>query len=60
MQGNNPVKYTDPDGNCLSVFIGCTIAVGIFMLPKRHDDGYLYFDNLQRRDYPSLKETESN
>ncbi|MBQ9281238.1 MAG: DUF4474 domain-containing protein [Treponema sp.] len=44
---NNPVKYTDPDGEFISVFIGCAIAVGIFMLPRRHDEGYLYFDNWQ-------------
>ncbi|MGN0350376.1 MAG: RHS repeat-associated core domain-containing protein, partial [Roseburia sp.] len=45
--GNNPVKYTDPDGECISVFIVGAIAVGIFMLPKRHSEGFLYFDNTQ-------------
>ena len=42
---NNPVKYTDPDGN--TALIAVPIIIGIKMLPKRHSEGFLYFDNKQ-------------
>ena len=48
--GNNPVKYTDPDGKIVIVpivIIGVAIATGYKMLPKHHSDGFLYFDNTQ-------------
>ena len=43
---NNPIKYTDPDGEFILLF-GIALVVGLLMLPQRHKDGYLYFDNWQ-------------
>ena len=49
--GNNPVKYTDPDGNAIHPFvfvaIGIAVEIGVMMLPKLHNDGFLFFDNSQ-------------
>ena len=48
--GNNPVKYTDPDGEVIVapiIIIGVAIFTGYKMLPKHHSDGFLYFDNTQ-------------
>ncbi|WP_461248392.1 RHS repeat-associated core domain-containing protein, partial [Treponema sp. R6D11] len=39
---NNPLKYTDPNGDIPLVAIGI-VAVGIAMLPN-YGDGFLYFD----------------
>lgn len=47
--GNNPIKYTDPDGRLIREIIGIGIAIGIKMLPKRHSEGFLYFDNKQQQ-----------
>ena len=40
---NNPIKYTDPDGNFPDMWI---MRFGIDMLPKQ-GNGFLYFDNTQ-------------
>ncbi len=45
--GNNPVKYTDPDGR----FLGLAVKTALRMLPKHHSEGFLYFDKTQPQRY---------
>ncbi len=48
--GNNPVKYTDPDGRIAFVpalIIGVAVTTGLLMLPCHHPEGFLYFDSWQ-------------